>query len=374
MTSAFPSASTLLRALRHRRLNGQDDLSTVTATQSEIHMHRQEFIIGGVSHNSRTPESMHFSERRSPSLHIPDEFGQNSVSRSSDQDRTFSPNTSPVMDFTREQMMGSNRRPERPYLAAPPLSLRTMTSSMSMPEISYRDRSGTDSPTHQMQYMPTPPFPILRHGSLEEPTSSPRPDRLPSFRQLSKIADGCTETSDVRSNSYPALPTNASTLGSQSPVKSLPYFNTASQQSSPSANFTMLNHPSPTNLRQEPQETYVIPHSPASYPVPDQHRYPESRRTDGKAKAPGFLSHTSSSNDTTGSYQSSGAESYNTADTDMHALDGSSNHMSSLSLGMQHSPPIHGVFVCDYQGCTAPPFQTQYLLKYDMISSKIAIS
>lgn len=318
-------------------------------------MHRPGFPNRNVGTGAATPEEMRLPERHATVLHPLDEFV-------TDHDRVYHSSTPPVTEMAREQAMAS-RRSERPFSGAP-LSLRTMSTSMSMPEISYRERMGTDSPTHQLGFMPTPPFQALRHGSLEEPTSSPRTERLPSFRTLSKIADGCPDGSENRTTSYPALPV-PSTMTSQSPVKSLPYFNTTSQQSSPSTSFTMLNHPSPTSVRQDLQDTFVVPPSPAPYPMPpDQPRYVENRRSMGSNKPPAFLTH-ASSNDTTASYQSSGADSYSTANTTPtdSALECPPNPALSLALAPQQSPPTSGVFICEYPGCNAPPFQTQYLLK-----------
>ena len=320
-------------------------------------------------------EDVYLSGTDPQTLHSPDEFLSTSNCQPSDQDVLSTSCPPSAADYHRGQMMGSNRRPERPFLGAP-LSLRTMTGqSMSMPEIPYRDRTGTDSPSHQMHFGATPPFPTLRHGSLEEPTSSPRTERLPSFRQLSKIADGGTEGSDSRAmSSYPALPAHHPTMIPQSPAKALPYF-TGSQQSSPSATYSMVNQPSPPNVRLDPPDAFVVPPSPAPYPMPDANPYAQRRRSFGSQRIPTFApSLTSSSNETNISHQSSGADSYGTASTtpiENSSMDGPtrpslptpSGSGSSLSLSLQQSPPAGGLFTCDYPGCGSAPFQTQYLLK-----------
>lgn len=271
----------------------------------------------------------------------------------------------PTPDYPREEISGTNRRPERPFLGAP-LSLRTMNGTVSMPEGLYRDRSGTDSPSNQISFMPTPPFATLRHTASEDHTSSPRTERLPSFRQLSKIADGGTET-ESRTTAYPALPAHTATMVSQSPAKALPYF-TGNQQSSPTATFAMLNHTSPTGARPESHEAFPIPPSPSQYPMPDQNRYAQRRRSLTSSRQPPSFgpSLTSSSNETNVSYQSSGAESYatsSTTPTEMGVMDGASHGPMSHSTGTQQSPSIAGVFICEFPGCNAPAFQTQYLLK-----------
>lgn len=279
------------------------------------------------------------------------------------QDNIPNSGTPSASDFSRDQTMGSSRRSERPFSGAS-LSLRTMTTAMSMPEMSYRDRADTDSPTAQMQYLSTPPFPVLRHASMEEPTSSPRTERLPSFRQLSKIADHGTDGPESRTTSYPALPAHPPTMVAQSPAKALPYF-TGSQQSSPTATFAMLSNPSPTHTRPDSQDAFGIPPSPVHnhYPLPDHNRYASRRKSFGSQKAPPPLT-SASSNDTNVSHQSSGADSYTTSSTTpIDHLEGVSHNTLPHPLGMQHSPPAGGVFVCEYPGCNAPAFQTQYLLK-----------
>lgn len=234
---------------------------------------------------------------------------------------------------------------------------------MSMPEGIYRDRPGTNSPTNQSLFGPNPPFSSLRHTNSADNTSSPRTDRLPSFRQLSKIADGGTET-EARTTSYPALPVQS--MGPQAAAKLLPYFS-GHQQSSPTASFAMLNNPSPTGGRSEPQEMFAYPNSPSRYPMPEPGTFAQRRRLSA-SKAPPAFAHTltSSSNETNISVQSSGAESYattSTTPTDSGAPDGPSHGSMLLPVGVRSSPSSSGIFVCEYPGCTASPFQTQYLLK-----------
>lgn len=42
--------------------------------------------------------------------------------------------------------------------------------------------------------------------------------------------------------------------------------------------------------------------------------------------------------------------------------------------GLQSTPNITGMFKCDYPGCTATPFQTQYLLKYISSSKSLILT
>jgi len=272
-----------------------------------------------------------------------------------------------LQDFPKDQTLEPNRRSERSFLGAP-LSLRTMNTTMSMPDM-YQGRAGTDSPTRQLHpgFTHTPPFPtLMRHTSLEEPTSSPRTERLPSFRQLSKIADCGTEGTETRAtSSYPVLPSHPPAMASHSPPKTLPYFS-ASQQSSPSASLAMLNNPSPTMARPEPPEHFTLQQPPTPYQMPDPSRFAQRRRSFGLVKAPPFQhSLTSSSNETNVSHQSS-ADSYSTANstpTEASGFDVPPKPSLTPQMSVQQSPPATGIFHCDYPGCVAPPFQTQYLLK-----------
>ncbi|KAL1311129.1 hypothetical protein AAFC00_001331 [Neodothiora populina] len=251
---------------------------------------------------------------------------------------------------------GPSKRSELPFLGTP-LGLRTTNPSLSVAESVFRDRLGTDSPSHQMQYLPTPPFSTLS-------TSSSRTDRLPSFRQLSRIADGGTESMETRATtSYPALPTHPSTVGAQSPAKSLPYF-TGSQQSSPALGFAVGSHSLEPSTRPDSHEGFAVPLSPAvAYGSSDRSSFAHRRRSFGSGHiAPSFVPTltTSSSNDTNVSYQSSGADSYTTTSTT--PIEHSASEETPLPSNAQHSPSAGGVFTCEYPGCSAPPFQTQYLL------------
>lgn len=261
-------------------------------------------------------------------------------------------------------------RTERPFLEAS-LSLRTTSSAIPMPDALYRDRASTDSPTRQFYPIPSldvssQSYPSLRPEvkSFEESTSSPRTERLPSFRQLSKIADGATDGSEQRNTPLPSMSAYPPSLVSQT---SNPYF-PGTQQSSPSAGYLSLNHQSPAGARGEGNENLGLSRSPATYPGPGPNSYIHRTTSFTSDKSSVFVtSLTSSSNDTTNSHHSSGTDGYSTTNTtpieSIPPMDGTPKPMLPLPPGMQHPPSAPGIFTCDYPGCTAAPFQTQYLLK-----------
>jgi hypothetical protein len=257
------------------------------------------------------------------------------------------------------------------------LNLRNMTSTTSMPEYSHLERGNTNSPSQRAQSvhsvgalslsMYPPPRP---EDMAEEAVSPPRTDRLlPSFHQLSKIADSGTESSDTRTTGLPTLTSYATQGIVQTATTAHSHF-PPSQQSSPSTNFMMLNHQSPTNTRIDGHDMYA--HS-ASFSVPD-HSNPR-RKSSQHARPPPFIPSmtsssmgTASSTDTMNSLQShhsldSGV--YSTSHTtpmesNPSSLDGTPK--SSVPR-LQSSTSAAGGFLCDHPGCAAPPFQTQYLLK-----------
>lgn len=277
----------------------------------------------------------------------------------------------------------ADRRTER-TLNGRTLSLRTMTNTTSMPETVNLDRANTNSPSqrahsfHAMGAITSSIYPPLRpDGTSEETTTSPRTDRLlPSFHQLSKIADGGTEASDPRKTGLANLSTYAGQGIAQAVTTSYPHF-PPSQQSSPSTNPMLLGHPSPTSTRTEGPEAYAHAHPPAPFSGPNT--FHSRRKSAGNTRPPSFIPSmtgssnvtSSSSNDTIGSHQShrsSDAGGYSTNTTPMESTPSSLDDTpkSSGPPRLQSStsaPSVSAVFLCDYPGCSAPPFQTQYLLK-----------
>lgn len=283
------------------------------------------------------------------------------------------PQIGPSQHYAQSSRAMVSRRVDR-HFAGPQLSLRTLTSCVSAPETYYRESANTKSPANHTQAFSSLGSstqlarPVLRHDSrsAEELASSPRADRLPSFQQLSQIADAGTDGHDARSVPFPNLQTYTSSGIAQSPVKTHPHF-LHSQQSSPSNSYTMLNHPSPKSNRDEGPEPYPVPVSTGSYARPTD--YTQRRRSFGNSMTPTFIALTASSGtsgDTRDSHYSPGTEGSSTTHTtpvdSSSSMDLTPKPMLPLPLGLQQQTSTLGVFTCDYPGCTAAPFQTQYLL------------
>ncbi|KEQ85817.1 hypothetical protein M438DRAFT_344262 [Aureobasidium pullulans EXF-150] len=288
------------------------------------------------------------------------------------------PRTELSQSFSPDSYHFTDRRTERKTdrsSTGRPLSLRTMTNTTSMPEYTYLDRANTDSPSqrahsiHAIGAVPPSLYPLLRpDGTPEEPSSSSRTDRLPGFHQLSQIADSAAEASDPRPTGLPNLSTYSGQIIAQTASTSHPHF-PPSQKSSPSTNFMLLGHASPTNTRTD--DTYVNSHSPASFSAPNN--FDSRRKSAQNGRPPPFIPSmssigTTSSTDTMvslQSHQSSEAGGYSTNHTTSLESTPSSLDGTPKTSGvprLQSSTSASAGFPCEYPGCTAPPFQTQYLL------------
>ena len=193
-------------------------------------------------------------------------------------------------------------------------------------------------------------------------STSPRSEKLPSFRQLTELADAATH----HENRVPQYSHHHSqSLGSgtaQSPV--LPYHIPPTTQMSPSSQYTFSAR-SPTSTIGDHYS------SPTQYPG---NAYYMERRTSAiheQMGLPPSLPSASSSGESHGPASSS-TDGYSTSHTT--PIDS-----AVLQDGMQRSIPILppprgmppqsttlllGGFKCDYPGCEALPFSTQYLLRY----------
>ncbi|KAG9512598.1 hypothetical protein KCV07_g9381, partial [Aureobasidium melanogenum] len=282
-------------------------------------------------------------------------------------------------NFSQDSYQFASRRTDRPSNRGNP-SLRTMTNTVPMPEYSFLERANTDSPSQRAQSahsagsLPlSSMYPPPRLDEKTEKTvSSSRNDRLlPSFHQLSKIADSATEAIDAKATGLPALTTYASQVIAQTVATSIPHY-PPPQQNSPSTNFMLLGHSSPTNTRASSHEIYAAPHSQASFTVPND-RNPR-RTLSQNARPPPFIASISSASLGTGSsadtmsshhsHQSSEAGIHSSAhttpmETTPSSLEGPTNPPVPRLQSSTSSP---GGFLCDHPGCAAPPFQTQYLL------------
>jgi len=277
------------------------------------------------------------------------------------------------------------------YLAA-----RTRASS---PPRSQTSRPNPD--VQPAQFNTTSPSPTLkRHAhSLPEPhivtlpvvppasaqdtagAASPRSERLPSFRQLTELADAAAQETRRFSHGHSR---SFSSTTSQSPR--LPFhYPPPSAQTSPVGHYT-VNARSPTSSISDAQHVQYA--SPTQYPVG---AYYTDRRTSGGTDGgahfsapmssasgacsdahgqphfPPSLQSASSSGDSHG-HAGSSTDGYSTTQTtpiDPATTDGASRPILPPPPGMAQSVAIlNGGFKCDWPGCHAQPFQTQYLLRY----------
>jgi hypothetical protein len=214
------------------------------------------------------------------------------------------------------------------------------------------------SPSQKLAAFQPPPSPSLREG----PAGSPNQERkLPSFRHFSELADSArTEQQDPsRANGYPHRQSISSST--QSPTSAARQLSISSSRSPGSA----YPASSPISAASETASRDIFLRSGQSGLT-----FLSTRRP-SQASESGPYSATIHSASTTESYQSSDGLSPGTLVT---PIEGRARHQSidgALRIlpppngpHIQHIPP-HGAggFKCDHPGCTALPFQTQYLLK-----------
>ncbi|OCL04176.1 hypothetical protein AOQ84DRAFT_124630 [Glonium stellatum] len=184
--------------------------------------------------------------------------------------------------------------------------------------------------------------------------SSNQGQKLPGFRQLSELAEAASnEQNEARTNGYHPHRQSFSSTG-QSPTSVSRQFSTSSQRSPPGA-YAPLNATSPISAHSDiPQDPFR--HSTAQF---------FGRRQSQASESAPYQSGLPSAS-TADSYQSSdGFSPGSQVDGHRMSIDGAVNRTLPLPTGtlIQHIPP-HGAngFKCEHPGCTATPFQTQYLL------------
>ena len=197
---------------------------------------------------------------------------------------------------------------------------------------------------------------------------SPQKDRLPSFRQLtgqlSELAEAAA-THEPQLYSHHHSHSFGSTT-SQSPR--LPYHTTtfsASTQTSPMTHYAYALSPT-SAISEMPHQTYGSPQQYASAGA-----YFNDRRTSTAAESaalflPSLLPASVSAGESYG-HNGSGAEGYSTSHTTpidrLHTGDGTPRPVLPPPPGMPQNMVLLTGFSCDQPGCTAAPFQTQYLLR-----------
>lgn len=237
----------------------------------------------------------------------------------------------------------------------------SLATSPTLRELAIPESQG--SPSQKLPALQNPNSP-----SRDGPTGSPNQERrLPSFRHLSELAEtAINEQNESRTNGFLHRPSISST--GQSPPLIHRTFSISSQRS-PATGFPPLSSAtSPLSAHSEFSSPDVFIRSGA-HSIFSSTRRPSQASENG----PPF-SGTLPSASVTDGYQSSDNLSPGSQPTPIEnrthrmSLDSAlSSRTLPLPTGplIQHIPPSgSGGFKCDYPGCTAPPFQTQYLLKY----------
>lgn len=207
--------------------------------------------------------------------------------------------------------------------------------------------------------------------------TSPSLDRLPSFKQFTGQIDShnveaqnqLKELAEVAIQQgsampYPTQPGQTFTTAT-SPTFSNPAYPPSSQTSPTSHNIYALRSPRSTVAEAQPQ--YGSPTKYSSYVGPYSDRRPSSAVENGPPSLPSAASSAESY-----VHAGSGTEGYSTSRTtpidvthpqpQPPTIDGAPRPMLPPIPGLYNSMSIPASFHCDFEGCTAPPFQTQYLL------------
>lgn len=234
---------------------------------------------------------------------------------------------------------------------------------------SYEDSMAT-SPNlreHLAKGSPAQTLPALQNPtpqSQDDPTSPSQERSLPPFRHLSELAEAATNEQERVNNFHRQSFSSTGGPPSHSPTIVNRRF-TNGQQWSPPSQFPSLSHASPVSAHSDtsPHDICMSGLSPPRR----QSYYPrrQSHASENGRTYPPPL-HSAS---TTGSYASTDGCSPGTQPTPiehhrMSTDDPSLRVLPPPHVSIQHVPP-HGLggFKCEFPGCNAAPFQTQYLLK-----------
>ncbi|GAB7358434.1 hypothetical protein MBLNU230_g2500t1 [Neophaeotheca triangularis] len=207
-------------------------------------------------------------------------------------------------------------------------------------------------------------LPALQPSSPTSPTL----DRLPSFKQftgsiqaqnqLKELAEVAIQQGNAMP--YPAQPGHTFTTAASPTLSNHPY--PPSSQTSPSSqNPYTIRSPTSTVADVAPQ--YGSPTKYSSYAGPYSDRRPSPAVENGPPSLPTANSSAESFTQTGSSPE--GCSTSHTTPIDMAqppTSDGAPRPMLPPIPGLQNPSMFPGSFPCDFEGCTAPPFQTQYLL------------
>jgi hypothetical protein len=221
----------------------------------------------------------------------------------------------------------------------------------------------------QAKGSPRQTLPALQNPSSprDGPNGSPNQKQtLPGFRQLSELAEAANEQREARANGYPHRHSFSSVGTGQSPVLVSRHYSTSTQRSPPGSAFPSLSATSPISAHSD-----ISSQDPFLRSGQSHHYFFNRRPSQASDNGPPYGPNLPLSASTADSYQSSDSFALSPGSTDpghRMSIDEAVNNHRTLppptGPHIQHIPP-HGAsgFKCDHPGCTASPFQTQYLLK-----------
>ncbi|XTI94857.1 hypothetical protein V2W45_1255340 [Cenococcum geophilum] len=195
--------------------------------------------------------------------------------------------------------------------------------------------------------------------SWDGPNGSPNQgQKLPGFRQLSELAEAASnEQNEARANGYHPNRQSFSSTG-QSPTLVSRHFPTSTQRSPPGA-FPPLSATSPISTHSDISQD---PFRQGTFQFLNNRRPSQASEN---ASYPSGLPSASTGDSYPSSDSFSPASQVAPIEGHCMSIDGAVNRKLPPPTGphIQHVPP-HGVggFKCEHPGCSATPFQTQYLL------------
>ncbi|GAB1736147.1 hypothetical protein NU219Hw_g6196t1 [Hortaea werneckii] len=199
---------------------------------------------------------------------------------------------------------------------------------------------------------------------------TPRKERLPSFSQFTGQLNELAEAAATREPQQPFGHRHTQSFGSSTSQSSAVAYSTPafarrpSIQTSPVSNYAQ-NIRSPTGtVNDNSQAVYGSPQQYAAPLAYFSHRRLSNTHDGATSMYPASLPSAGTSSSESHGHAGSSTDGYSTNHTtpidQPPTIDGNPRPILPPPPGMPSS--ITMAFKCDYSGCTAPPFQTQYLL------------
>lgn len=201
---------------------------------------------------------------------------------------------------------------------------------------------------------------------------SPRKDRLPSFSQFTGHLDQLAEVAAASEPQHPFTHRHTQSFGSATSPSPVLSYHAPGLQGLPSAQTSPISHytqsvRSPTSAVAE--VSHPLYGSPRQYAVPTAYftdRRPSAATEGVHLVCPPSLPSAGTSSGESHSHPNSSTDGYSTnhttpIDQPLNTA-GTQRPILPPPPGMPASAVMMTGFKCDYNGCSAPPFQTQYLL------------